>query len=203
MGLFPEIEPHEGGSLEVGDGQSLYWEICGNPSGTPALVLHGGPGSGCTSGMRRMFDPDLYRIVLFDQRGCGRSTPRVDALTDLSDNTTWHLVSDIELLRRELDVRRWVVFGLSWGVTLALAYAENHPDRVGAMVLASVTMTTPREIHRLYHELGRDHPGPWRRFQQFVPEAERGSDLVVAYNRLLNAQPDVNLKEGAARAWCD
>jgi len=116
--------------LDVGDHQQLYWETCGNPIGTPAIVLHGGPGSGCTDGARRRFDPDAYRIVLFDQRGCGRSAPRVDATTELSTNTTGHLIADIERLRQHLGIERWVVTGGSWGVTLALAYAERHPERV-------------------------------------------------------------------------
>src|SRR6185437_2155880 len=116
--------------LDVGDGQHVYWETCGNPAGKPALVLHGGPGSGCTSGMRRSFDPDVYRIVLLDQRGAGRSTPRVVHDTDLSANTTHHLIADLELLRAHLGVERWLVWGGSWGVTLALAYAEHYPERV-------------------------------------------------------------------------
>lgn len=203
MDRFPEIEPYEHGLLDVGDGQQLYWETCGNPAGTPAVVLHGGPGSGCTTGHRRDFDPRAYRIVLFDQRGAGRSVPRVRAETDLSGNTTDHLIADIERVREHLGVERWVVKGASWGVTLALAYAERHPERVRAMVLASVTMTRPADIHWLYHEVGRYFPEEWDRFRAGVPVAERDGDLVAAYHRLLHLQPDLSVRERAARDWCD
>ena len=141
-GPYPEIEPYEQGMLDVGDGHRVYWEVCGNPAGKPAVVLHGGPGSGCTPGSRRLFDPARYRIVLFDQRGCGRSEAR-DALFC---NTTWHLVADIEALRRHLGIERWLVWGGSWGSTLALAYAERHPERVTEMVLVGVATTTRTEI---------------------------------------------------------
>ena len=200
---FPEIEPYQAGRLDVGDGQSLYWEACGNPAGTPAVVLHGGPGSGCTPGVRRLFDPRAYRIILFDQRGAGRSMPRVDVTTDLSANTTDHLVADIERLRRYLAIERWLVWGNSWGVTLALAYAQRHPERVRALVLASVTMTRPAEIHWLYHEAGRFFPVEWRRFRAGVPAPERGGDLVTAYYRLLNGQSEPSVRERAARDWCE
>ena len=130
-GRYPEVEPYDQGMLEVGDGQLVHWEACGNPEGKPAVVLHGGPGTGCPAGMRRVFDPDAYRVVLFDQRGCGRSLPHAgDPATDLSVNTTHHLLGDIERLRRHLGVERWLVFGGSWGSTLGLAYAERHPERV-------------------------------------------------------------------------
>lgn len=201
--MFPEIEPYEQGTLDVGDGQQLYWETCGNPIGVPAVVLHGGPGSGCTTGARRLFDPTAYRIVLFDQRGCGRSRPRVAAGTDLSANTTEHLIVDIERLRQHLNVDRWVVRGSSWGVTLALAYAERYPERVRGMVLSSVTMTRPADIHWLYHEVGRYFPQAWRRFRAGVPETERHGDLVAAYYHLLNAQPDLEARERAALHWCE
>jgi len=202
MSLYPEIEPNESGLLAVTDGQQLYWETCGNPAGKPALVLHGGPGSGCTPGHRRYFDPEQYRIVLFDQRGAGRSLPRVTTTTDLSANTTDHLLADIERLREHLGIDRWLVFGNSWGVTLALAYAERHPVRVSEMVLAAVTMSRPGDIHWLYHEVGRYFPQEWRRFRGGVPEAERDGDLVAAYYRLLNEQPDTARREQAARDWC-
>jgi proline iminopeptidase len=188
--------------LDVGQGQRLYWEACGNPDGKPALVLHGGPGSGCTPGHRRYFDPAAYRVVLFDQRGAGRSTPRVGVATDLSANTTEHLIEDIERLREHLGVDRWLVWGVSWGVTLGLAYAQRHPARVSEMVLASVTTTRPAEVHWLYHETGRFFPEEWARFRAGVPEAERGGDLVAAYHRLLNEQPDPAVRERAARDWC-
>jgi proline iminopeptidase len=200
---YPAIEPYDHGLLDVGDGQHIYWETCGNPKGKPAVVLHGGPGSGCTAGSRRHFDPERYRVVVFDQRGSGRSTPRVGAGTDLSTNTTQHLIDDIEALREHLDVDRWLVRGASWGVTLGLAYAEQHPDRVSEMVFASVTMTRPADIHWLYHEVGRYFPGQWERFRAGVPEAERDGDLVAAYHRLLNEQPDPVVQEKAARAWCE
>ena len=202
MTYYPEIEPYEHGYLDVGDGQEIYWETCGNPSGKAAVVLHGGPGSGCSPGMRRGFDPEAYRIVVFDQRGCGRSRPRIDALTDLSANTTPHLVDDIERLRGHLGIERWVVWGGSWGVTLGLAYAEQHPERVIAMVLCSVTMTRPADVHWLYHDVGRYYPEEWRRYRDVLPEAARDGDLVAGYNQLLNVQPDPALREEAAAAWC-
>lgn len=203
MNRFPEIEPYEHGVLDVGDGQHVYWEVCGSPGGKPAVVLHGGPGSGCTPGLRRYFDPDAYRIVQFDQRGAGRSTPRVSDSTDLSTNTTHHLVADIEQLREHLGIDRWLVWGGSWGVTLGLAYAQRHPARVSEMVLASVTMTRPEDIHWLYHETGRYFPEQWERFRASVPDAERDGDLVGAYFRLLNEHPDVAVREKAAQDWCD
>jgi len=189
--------------LDVGDSQRLYWEVCGNPSGKPAVVLHGGPGSGCTPGLRRYFDPAAYRIVLFDQRGAGRSVPYAgDPSIDLSTNTTHHLIADIEGLREHLGVERWLVFGGSWGATLALAYAERHHERIAEVVLASVTMTRPADIFWLYHGVGRYFPEEWARFQGGVPAAERGGDLVAAYHRLLN-HPDPAVREKAARDWCD
>lgn len=200
--MFPAIEPYQTGMLEVGDGHRLYWEASGNPSGVAAVTLHGGPGSGCAASGRRMFDPNRYRIVQFDQRGAGRSTPRVDATTDLSTNTTAHLVSDIEALRTHLGIDRWVVRGSSWGVTLGLAYAQAHADRVIALVLSSVTMTRPAEIHWLYHEVARFYPEAWHRFRDGAPARERDGDLVAAYHRLLNVQPDVAVREQAARDWC-
>jgi proline iminopeptidase len=200
---FPEIEPYEHGMLDVGDGQRIYWEVCGNPNGQPAVVLHGGPGSGCSPGSRRNFDPDRYRIVVFDQRGAGRSTPRVSHTTDLSANTTHHLIDDMEKLRARLGIESWLVWGGSWGVTLGLAYAETHPCRVSAMVLASVTMTRPADTHWLYHETGRFFPEQWARFRAGVPEAERGGDLVAAYYRLLNDSHDTAVRERAAQDWCD
>jgi proline iminopeptidase len=202
MSRYPEIEPFEHGMLDAGDSQELYWEVCGDPNGKPAVVLHGGPGSGCTSGLRRYFDPEAYRIVLFDQRGAGRSVPHAgDASVDLSTNTTHHLIADIERLREHLGVERWLVFGGSWGATLALAYAERHPPRVTEVILASVTMTRPVDIHWLYHGVGRYFPEEWARFRDGVPVGEREGDLVAAYYRLLN-QPDAAVREKAARDWC-
>jgi proline iminopeptidase len=200
--LYPPIEPHAHGMLDVGDGNRLYWEACGNPQGKPALVLHGGPGSGCTPGMRRFFDPARYRIVLFDQRNCGRSTPHAsDPATNLDANTTPHLLTDIELLRTTLGIDRWLVFGMSWGSTLALAYAESHPGKVSEIVLAAVTTTRPAEIDWLYHGAGRFFPGAWERFRDGVPPAERDGNLVEAYARLLE-HPDPTVCETAAAGWC-
>jgi len=200
-GLFPRIEPQQSGLLDLGSGQRIYWEVCGNPDGKPAVVLHGGPGSGCTEGARRVFDPAAYRIVLFDQRGAGRSLPRVGPFTDLSANTTSHLLADMDTLREFLGIERWVVRGVSWGVTLGLVYAQAHADRVVAMVLSSVAMTRPKDIHWLYHEVGRFYPEAWHRFRRGVPEAER-DDLVGAYHRLLHDQSELKVRERAAKDWC-
>jgi proline iminopeptidase len=199
---YPEIEPYESGFLDVGDGQSLYWETVGNPAGTPAVWLHGGPGSGCTPGNRRLFDPGAYRAVLFDQRGCGRSRPLADsAAADLTTNTTQHLIGDMELLRARLGIERWVVSGGSWGVTLALAYAQQHPERVAAMVLAAVTSGTRRETDWITRDMRRVFPRELDEFAAAVPESERDGDLSAAYARLL-ADPDPAVTERAALAWC-
>jgi proline iminopeptidase len=199
---YPPIEPFESGMLDVGDDQSLYWEVSGNPSGKAALALHGGPGSGSSAGRRRWFDPERYRLVQFDQRGCGRSTPHAgDLETDLSTNTTHHLIADIEALRERLGIERWLVWGGSWGVTLALAYAERYPDRVSEMILLSITMTRPADVHWLAHETGRHFPEEWARFRAGVPERERDGDLVAAYDRLLNRQADPDVRLEAARHW--
>jgi proline iminopeptidase len=198
---FPEIEPFDQGMLDVGDGQLVYWEASGNPSGKPAIALHGGPGSGGTPGRRRSFDPEAYLFVQFDQRGCGRSTPAVaEPGTTLEHNTTWHLVADIERLREHLGIERWLVWGGSWGVTLALAYAALHPERVTEMVLVSVTVTRRCDVHWLYHEVGRYFPEEWARFREGGGYAE---DLVVAYDRLLNRQPDPVVRAKAAHDWRD
>jgi proline iminopeptidase len=200
---FPSIEPFAQDMLEVGDGQRIYWETSGNPDGKPAVVLHGGPGSGSSPERRRLFDPQAYLIVQFDQRGAGRSTPYAgDPATDLSANTTHHLIADMERLREHLGVQRWLVWGGSWGVTLGLVYAERNPERVSELVLASVTMTRPAEVHWLYHEVGRYFPEQWERFRSGVPEDERDGDLVAAYYRLLNESSDLAVRERAARAWC-
>lgn len=196
--LFPAIEPHARGMLDVSDGHSIYWESCGNPRGKPAVVVHGGPGTGCTEKMRRAFDPERYRIVLFDQRGCGRSTPhasRVDA--SMSANTTHHLIADLERLRAHLEIERWVLSGGSWGTTLALAYAQRFPGRVSGLVLSNVTLSRKREIDWLYRGVARFFPEEWRRFSQGVPEAER-HDLVAAYARLME-RPEA--RDEAANRW--
>jgi proline iminopeptidase len=199
---YPEIEPYEHGMLDVGDGHLVYWETCGNPGGKPVVVLHGGPGSGCSTGTRRFFDPHAYRIVLFDQRGCGRSLPHAsDLRVDLSTNTTAHLLADIERLRDHLGIDQWLVFGSSWGSTLALAYAEQNPSRVSEIILAGVTMTRRSEIDWLYRGVAPLFPEQWERFCAGIPEADRDGDLVAAYYRLLQStDPDVCV--WAARNWC-
>ncbi|MEU8517450.1 prolyl aminopeptidase [Kitasatospora sp. NPDC048722] len=200
--LHPPIEPYEHGMLDVGDGNRVYWETCGNPAGKPALVLHGGPGSGAGPFWRRLFDPAAYRIVLLDQRGCGRSTPDAgDPRTSLTVNTTAHLMADIELLRRHLDIGKWLVIGGSWGATLALAYAEQNPARVTELVLFSVTNTTRREVEWITRDMGRLFPEEWARFRDAVPERERDGSLVDAYARMLS-DPDPLTRERAALEWC-
>jgi len=202
-GGYPAIDPYDHGLLDVGDGQFVYWESRGNPAGKPAVVLHGGPGSGCVAGLSRFFDPTLYRIVLFDQRGSGRSTPHAsDRDTDLSTNTTGHLIADIEALRTHLGIEEWLVWGISWGCTLALAYAERYPERVTEMVLRAVTMTRPGDIDWLYHGVGRFFPEQWARFRDVVPPADRDGDLVAAYYRMLN-DDNRHIREQAAKAWCE
>ncbi|MFD0817834.1 prolyl aminopeptidase [Micromonospora zhanjiangensis] len=201
-GRHPEIEPYDRGLLDVGDGHFVHWETCGNPDGKPAVVLHGGPGSGCTPGWRRYFDPVAYRIVLFDQRNCGRSTPHAGEPTvDLSANTTHHLIADIERLRGLLGIDRWLVFGGSWGSTLGLAYAQRHPDRVSELVLFSVATTTRQEVDWITRSMGRVFPEEWARFRDGVPVAERDGNLAAAYSRLLH-DPDPAVRDRAARAWC-
>lgn len=199
--LYPAIEPHDHGLLDVGDGNHLYWEACGNPAGKPALMVHGGPGTGCSDRMRRVFDPHRYRAVLFDQRGCGRSTPHAsDPATDLSVNTTAHLVADMERLREHLGIERWLLTGGSWGSTLILAYAETHPERVTEIVVSAVTTSRRYEIDWLYRGVGRFFPEEWHRFRAGVPEAERDGDLVAAYARLLE-HPDAAVRARATADW--
>jgi proline iminopeptidase len=203
VGLYPEIEPYDQGLLDVGDGNSVYWEVCGNPRGKVAVVLHGGPGSGCTPGWRRFFNPDAYRIVLFDQRGCGRSIPHAsDPTTDLTSNTTHHLLADMELLRTHLDVSKWQVFGGSWGSALGLVYAERYPARVSELVLMGVATGRRLETDLLTRGLGRLFPEAWERFRNGVPVADRDGDLADAYYRLLH-DPDPAVRHKAARDWCD
>jgi proline iminopeptidase len=200
--LYPNIESHETGFLEVGDGHSIYWESAGNPSGKPAITLHGGPGSGTTPFWRRLFNPDRYRIVGFDQRGCGRSTPNAGHVeTDLGTNTTHHLISDIERLRERLGIERWLVLGGSWGSTLGLAYAERYPERVTELVLFAVTNTSRREVDWITRQMGRLFPEEWDDFRHGAPEKERDGDLSAAYAALL-ADPDEAVRERAAADWC-
>ncbi|KAA2263371.1 prolyl aminopeptidase [Solihabitans fulvus] len=200
--LYPPIEPYEHGMLDVGDGNRVYWEACGNPEGKPALFVHGGPGWGALPIRRRCFDPDRYRIVLFDQRGCGRSTPHAsDPATDLRHNTTEHLLGDLERLREHLGVDRWLLYGGSWGSTLLLAYAQRHPHLVSEIVIAGVTTSSRREIDWLYRDAGRLFPEQWHQFRDGVPAPDRDGDLVAAYARLM-ADPDPEVRVAAANAWC-
>lgn len=179
--LYPPIEPFDRRSLDVGDGHRIYVEQCGNPEGQPVVVLHGGPGGGSSPMMRRFFDPARYRVVLFDQRGCGRSRPHAS----VEANTTRHLIADIEQIRADLGIDRWVLFGGSWGATLALAYAQAHPDRAQHLVLRGVFMGTQDELAWFYGGgAGRFYPDLWSRFVDAIPEAERG-DLIAAYHRRL------------------
>ena len=197
----PPIEPHDHGLLDVGAGNRVYWEVCGDPAGRPALVVHGGPGSGCSVGMRRAVDPERFRVVLFDQRGCGRSTPHAsDPATDMRVNTTPHLIADMERLREHLGIDRWLLWGGSWGSTLSLAYAERHPERVSAIALVSVTMTRRSDVDWLYRGVGRFFPEAWEHFRAGVPDAERDGDLVAAYARLME-HPDADVRARAAQDW--
>ncbi|GAA1663423.1 prolyl aminopeptidase [Nonomuraea maheshkhaliensis] len=199
--MRPPIEPYDHGMLDTGDGNLIYWEVCGNPDGKPALVVHGGPGSGCSTGVRRSFDPERYRIVLFDQRNCGRSRPHAsDPATDLSRNTTQHLIADMEQLREHLGIDKWLLYGGSWGSTLILAYAETYPERVSEIVIPAVTTTRRSEIDWLYRGVGRFFPEAWDRFRDGVPEADRDGDLLAAYARLLS-DPDDKVREKAAIDW--
>jgi proline iminopeptidase len=200
--LYPEIEPYDAGMLDVGDGNRIYWEACGAPTGKPALFVHGGPGIGCTPRMRRMFDPRRYRAVLFDQRGCGRSTPNAsDPTTEMRHNTTRHLIADMERLREHLGIERWLLTGGSWGSTLLLAYAERYPHRVTEIVISGVTTMRRAEIDWLYRGAARFFPAEWEQFRQGAPVAERDGDLVAAYARLME-HPDPQVRLAAANAWC-
>lgn len=194
--LYPSIEPRRTGRLDVGDGHELYWEESGNPKGKPVVFLHGGPGGGCTPKMRQFFNAALYRIVLFDQRGAGKSRPHAS----LEANTTWHLVADIEKLRTHLRVERWQVFGGSWGSTLALAYAETHPERVTELVLRGIFMLRPRELDWFYQRgVSELFPDLWRDFLAPIPDAER-HDLLHAYHRRLTGD-DPRIRLRAAKTW--
>jgi len=194
--LYPEIEPFDHGTLAVDDRHTLYYEQCGNPHGKPVVILHGGPGGGCSAKMRRFHDPAVYRIVLFDQRGSGRSTPHAD----LVDNTTWHLVADIEQLRQHLGIARWQVFGGSWGSTLALAYAQTHPQMVTELVLRGIFMLRRWELEWFYQEgASRLFPDAWDHYLAAIPVVER-HDLISAYHRRLTSD-DEAVRLDAARAW--
>ena len=194
--LYPEIAPYDTGSLQVDDRHTLYYEQCGNPKGKPVVLLHGGPGGGCNAKMRRFHDPAKYRIVLFDQRGSGRSTPHAD----LVDNTTWHLVADIEALREHLGIERWQVFGGSWGSTLALAYAQTHSLRVTELVLRGIFMLRRWELQWFYQEgASRLFPEAWEQYVAAIPEDER-DDLIAAFHRRLTSDDEAT-RLAAARAW--
>lgn len=194
--LYPPVDPFDQRMLDVGQGHHVYVEQCGNPNGIPVVVLHGGPGGGCSPAMRRYFDPTVYRVILFDQRGCGRSRPHAS----VADNTTWHLVADIERIRRTLEIDDWIVFGGSWGATLALVYAETHPDRVTHLVLRGVFLMTQAELDWFYGGgAGKFWPEPWSRFASLIPENER-HDMIAAYHkRLFSGDLQQEIKFG--RAW--
>lgn len=194
--LYPALEPFDQRMMDTGDGHRLYVEQCGRKDGLPVIVLHGGPGGGCSPAMRRYFDPSVYRIILFDQRGCGRSRPHAS----VDNNTTWHLVADIEKIREALGIGRWVVFGGSWGATLGLIYAETHPDRVRHLVLRGVFLMTRAELDWFYGGgAGNFWPDVWSRFVDPIPEEERG-DLIAAYHRRLFSG-DRQVEMRFARIW--
>lgn len=194
--LYPALDPFDQQMLDVGDGHRVYFEQCGNPDGLPVVVFHGGPGGGCSPMMRRYFDPARYRIILFDQRGCGRSRPHAS----VDNNTTWHLVADIERIRTALGIDRWLVFGGSWGATLALIYAQAHPEHVAYLVLRGVFLSTQRELNWFYQGgAGTFWPELWSQFENLIPDDER-HDMIAAYNRRLFSG-DMMLETRYARAW--
>jgi len=193
---YPPIEPYSSGFLKVSEIHSLYWEQNGNPDGHPVLFLHGGPGGGTSSGNRRFFDPEFYRIILFDQRGAGKSIPRAC----LEDNTTWDLVNDIENLRQHLGIEEWQVFGGSWGSTLALAYTQSHVEHVTGVVLRGIFLLRKKELDWFYEGgIAAIYPDAWESFRDFIPEEERG-DFITAYNKRLNSS-DAELQNKAAKIW--
>ncbi|MBE9040869.1 prolyl aminopeptidase [Oscillatoriales cyanobacterium LEGE 11467] len=194
--LYPSIEPYRTGTLQVSDLHTIYYEEAGNPDGKPVVFLHGGPGGGSLPTYRQFFHPDKWRIVLFDQRGCGRSTPHAE----LRENTTWDLVGDIEKLRKHLGIEEWVVFGGSWGSTLSLIYAQTHPDRAQALVLRGIFMLRPKELRWFYQEgCSNIFPDAWEDYLKPIPEEERG-DLIAAYHKRLTSD-DADVRAEAARAW--
>ena len=194
--LYPPLEPHRTGMLRVSELHEMYYEESGNPEGHPAVFVHGGPGGGTLPEYRRFFDPNHYRIVLFDQRGCGRSRPHAE----LRENTTWDLVSDMERLREHLGIERWLVFGGSWGSTLSLAYAEMHPETVSALVLRGIFMLRPKELIWFYQE-GASFlfPDAWEKYLEPIPESERGDLMSAYYRRLTGSDREAQLR--AAKAW--
>ena len=193
--LFPSIEPYESGYIKKGV-HEIYYEQCGNPKGKPAIFIHGGPGGGCGKLSRRFFNPRKYRIILFDQRGCGKSKPH----TCLKDNTTWHLIEDIESIREKLNIQKWLVFGGSWGSTLGIAYAQKHPDRVSQMVLRGIFMLRQKELEWFYqYGASEMYPEAWKGFLEEIPEEER-SNLIEAYRKIFYGD-DEEKKLSAAKAW--
>ncbi|HEX7330499.1 MAG TPA: prolyl aminopeptidase [Pyrinomonadaceae bacterium] len=196
--LYPAIEPYDSGHIKVSDVHQLYYEQCGNPNGKPVLFLHGGPGAGLDPDYRRFFDPEAYRVILFEQRGAGRSIPHAS----LDDNTTWHLVQDIEHIREHFGVEQWQVFGGSWGSTLSLTYAETHPERVSALVLRGIFLCRPQEIRWFYEEgqgASAMFPETWEQYVRIIPESER-ADMIHAYYRRLTSDDEAVRRE-AAYAW--
>jgi len=194
--LYPPIDPFDQRMMDVGQGHQIYLEQCGNPQGIPVVVLHGGPGGGCSPAMRRYFDPEFYRVILFDQRGCGRSRPHAS----VAHNTTWHLVEDIEKIRRTLEIDSWLVFGGSWGATLALIYAQQHPDRVRHLILRGVFLMTKAELDWFYGGgAGKFWPETWSRFVSVIPNDER-HDLIGAYHRRLFSG-DLGQETRFGRSW--
>jgi proline iminopeptidase len=193
--LYPPITPHDTGVLPVSGGHRLAYEVCGNRKGFPVVFLHGGPGAGCAPFHRQFFDPAVYRVVLFDQRGAGRSTP----FASIENNTTWDLVADIEQLRVHLGIERWLVFGGSWGSTLALAYASRHADRCAGLILRGIWLCRPSDLKWWLEDIRMVYPDYWTDFASYIPAEER-SDLLAAYSRRLN-DPDPAIHEPAAAAW--
>jgi proline iminopeptidase len=201
--LYPPIEPYDSGMLDVGEGHHIYWEVCGNPNGKPAIVLHGGPGSGCTQWHRQLFSPSAYRVILFDQRNCGRSTPHASIpQIDLTHNTTMHLIDDIERLRNHLNIERWLVFGGSWGSVLALAYAEQYPQHISEYLGFGISLGRYSDLDWLFRGgVANFFPEQWEQLREVLPIWERQRDIVEAYAHLL-ANPDPAIHQRAADAWC-
>ncbi len=193
--LFPPIEPYISGYLDTGDGHEVYWEACGNPDAPAVIFLHGGPGAGCATAHRRMFDPSHWQIVLFDQRGCGKSKPRAS----VTANTTDHLIADIEAIRTQLDIDQWLVFGGSWGSTLGLAYGIAHPDRCSGFILRGIFLGTRAEVDWFMHDMGRFFPEAYRRFIEYLPEGERTDPLTAYHARLIS--DDSTVHQPAATVW--
>lgn len=193
--LYPEISPFNQGMLPLDDLHTMYWEESGNPEGIPVLCVHGGPGTGTNPKGRRYFDPTFYRIILYDQRGAGHSTP----LGEIRDNTTPHLIRDIETLRRHLNIEKWLLFGGSWGATLSIIYAEHHPERCLGLILRGVFLCRPVEFHWFLYGMKTVFPEAWREFSDLIPKAERGDLLTAYYKRIIHADPEIHMP--AARAW--